>query len=157
MPAFRVAADAGLLAVPHGGFYEAAWHVRACVEHLGAARIGHGLTAATDPATVDLLAARGVALEVCPTSYPPFGVTDLATLPVRSLLAAGVPVALGSDDPLLFGHGLTDQYAIVRDHLHLTDPELATLARHSVSTSAAPPERRATLLAAIDGWLSSPA
>ncbi|MFL6077893.1 MAG: adenosine deaminase [Mycobacteriales bacterium] len=156
VPAFRVAAEAGLLAVPHAGFYEAAWHVRACVERLGAARIGHGLTAAADPVTVDLLAARGVALEVCPTSYPPFGVAELSTLPLRRLLAAGVPVALGTDDPLLFGASLTDQYAIARHHLGLTDPELATLARHSLTASAAPPDRRAALLAAIDAWLSAP-
>jgi adenosine deaminase len=156
VPAFRAAADAGLLAVPHAGFYEAAWHVRACVEQLGATRIGHGLTAATDPATLDLLAARGVALEVCPTSYPPFGVAELAALPLRRLLAAGVPVALGTDDPLLFGAGLADQYAIARHHLGLTDPELAILARHSVTTSAAPPTRRDALLAAINRWLTSP-
>src|SRR5262249_22544734 len=62
--AYRIAAEAGLLGVPHGGFYEGAWHVRACVETLGAHRIGHGITAAADPATVELLAARSVALEV---------------------------------------------------------------------------------------------
>jgi adenosine deaminase len=156
VPAFRVAAEAGLLAVPHAGFYEAAWHVRACVEQLGATRIGHGLTAATDAATVDLLAARGVALEVCPASYPPFGVAELPALPLRRLLAAGVPVALGTDDPLLFGASLADQYAIARRHLDLTDLELATLARHSVTASAAPPTRRDALLTAIDTWLSSP-
>jgi adenosine deaminase len=155
VPAFRIAAEAGLLAVPHAGFYEGGWHVRACVERLGAARIGHGLSAAADPATRDLLAERRVALEVCPTSYPPFGVAELAALPLRALLAAGVPVALGSDDPLLFGTGLAGQYAIARQHLGLSDDELAALARHSVTASAAPPRRQADLLRAIDAWLAS--
>jgi adenosine deaminase len=136
--ACRVAADAGLLTVPHAGFYEAAWHVRACVETLGANRIGHGITAAADPATIELLAARGVALELCPTSYPPFGVGELATLPVRALLAAGVPVALGTDDPLLFGASLAEQYSIAQRHLGLTDDELAALAGQSIAVSAAP-------------------
>src|SRR5437660_4024756 len=58
--AFRTAAGAGLLGAPHAGFYEAAWHVRECVETLGAQRIGHGLTAAADPATVALLPSRSV-------------------------------------------------------------------------------------------------
>jgi adenosine deaminase len=150
--AFRIAADAGLLGAPHAGFYEAAWHVRACVETLGAQRIGHGLTAAGDPATVELLAERAVALEICPTSYPPFGVSDLAALPVRALLAAGVPVTLGSDDPLLFGADVTHQYRIARDQLGLSDVELATIARHSVAASAAPPEVARELLAGIDHW-----
>jgi adenosine deaminase len=151
--AFRIAADAGLLGAPHAGFYEKAWHVRACVESLGAQRIGHGLTAADDPATVELLAARAVALEVCPTSYPPFGVSDLAGLPVRALLAAGVPVTFGSDDPLLFGAGVTDQYRLARDRLGLSDVELAAIARHSVTSSAAPAEVAGELLAGIANWI----
>jgi adenosine deaminase len=154
-PAFRVAAGAGLLGAPHSGF-EAAWHVRECVETLGAQRIGHGLMAAADPATMALLAARSVALEVCPTSYPPFGLFELATLPVRALLDAGVPVALGSDDPLLFGAHVTDQYRIARDAIGLSDTELATIARHSITASAAPEPLARRLLEEIDDWLDAP-
>ena len=155
-PAFAIAAGAGLPGVPHAGFYQGAWHVRECVEVLGAQRIGHGLTAAADPATVAMLAARSVALEVCPTSYPPLGVLALAELPVRALLAAGVAVAFGSDDPLLFGANLTDQYAIARSELGLSNAELATIARHSVTASFAPPDLRRRLLQDIDAWLGRP-
>lgn len=152
--AFRVAAEAGLAAVPHAGFYEGAWHVRDCVELLGARRIGHGLTAAADASTVELLATRGVALEVCPASYPPLGVAEVAALPLRALAGAGVPVALGTDDPLLFGADLTAQYALCRDLLGHSDAELATLARQSVAVSAAPEPIKSTMLAGIDDWLS---
>jgi adenosine deaminase len=153
-PAFRIAAEAGLIGAPHAGFYEPAWHVRDCVTLLGARRIGHGLTATVDTSVLDLLATRSVALEICPTSYPPFGVTaDLAAVPVRALLAHGVPVALGTDDPLLFGAGLADQYAIARDRLGCTDTELAALAAHSVTASAAPPAVKESMLAGIRAWL----
>ncbi|NUO61145.1 MAG: adenosine deaminase [Hamadaea sp.] len=148
--AFRIAADAGLLSVPHAGFYEAAWHVRDCVDLLGARRIGHGLTAAADPVTLEFLAERGVTLEVCPTSYPPFGMS----LPLARLLEAGVPVALGTDDPLLFGADLSTQYAIAR-RLGLDDAALAELARQSIHASAAPPALRASMLAGVDAWLRS--
>ncbi|MFC0527040.1 adenosine deaminase [Phytohabitans kaempferiae] len=154
-PAFRIAAEAGLLAVPHGGFYEPSWHVRDCVNTLGATRVGHGVTACTDPGTLDLLAAKGVALEVCPTSYPPLGViAEFAALPLRTLLDAGVRVALGSDDPLLFPGGLHRQYEIARDELGCTDDDLAVLARHSVEASAAPPEVRRRLAVGIDRWVA---
>ena len=89
-----------------------------------------------------------MALEVCPTSYPPFGVSTLAALPIRALLAAGVPVALGTDDPLLFGSDLASQYTLVT-----TDPaEQADLARCAVIASAAPPAVRDELLADITAW-----
>jgi adenosine deaminase len=143
--AFRIAADAGLLATPHAGFYTPA--------SLGAARIGHGTSAARDPAVMALLAERRVALEVCPTSYPPFGVHALDAVPVLPLLDAGVPVTLASDDPLLFGVGLAGQYGIARARLGLTDAQLAAVAVHGIEASAAPHPVRAGLLAGVDRWL----
>lgn len=155
-PAFRIAAEAGLIGTPHAGFYEPAWHVRDCVTQLGARRIGHGLTATVDAGSLALLAERAVTLEVCPTSYPPLGVAaDLSAVPVRALLAHGVPVALGTDDPLLFGAGLAEQYAIARKWLGCTDEELAALAAYSVTGSAAPAGLKAELLAGIRDWLST--
>jgi adenosine deaminase len=150
VPAFRLVADAGLGRVPHAGFYEGAWHVRECVELLSATRIGHGLTALQDPSVVALLAERQVTLEVCPTSYPPFGVTPALTA-VPALLADGVPVALASDDPLLFGVGVLGQYEMVRQVC--SDAELATIAKTSVRASHAPAGLRRRLSDGIQGWL----
>jgi adenosine deaminase len=155
VPAARIAADAGLMMVPHGGFYEGAWHVRACVEQLGARRIGHGLTAMRDEPTLQLLAERQVALEVCPTSYPLLGAATYDSLPLRELLKAGVPVALASDDPLVFGSGITGQYEIAREYAGLTDVELAAIARHSIDVSAAPVELKQQARTAVESWASA--
>ncbi len=64
--AFRIAARAGLLAVPHGGELLGPESVRGCVQDLHADRIGHGVGAATDPALLKQLADRQITLEVCP-------------------------------------------------------------------------------------------
>jgi adenosine deaminase len=154
-PAFRVARDAGLLAAPHSGFYTPASHVSACVSLLGASRIGHGTSAASDPRVLELLASRGVTLEICPTSYPPFGVHELAEIPVRTFLAAGVPLAVSTDDPLLFGVGLTGQYEILRSTLGLTDEELATVAVSGIRGSAAPEPVKTRLEAEVAAWLAA--
>ena len=66
-----------------------------------------------------------------------------------------MPVALGADDPLLFGPRLVKQYEIARDVHGFTPGELAELARMSVRGSAAPPDTRARLLAGIDDWLAA--
>jgi adenosine deaminase len=153
-PAFSLAAEAGLLGAPHSGFYTPASHVRSCVELLGATRIGHGTSAAASPAVLDLLAERQVAVEICPTSYPPFGVHSLSAVPVRAFLSAGVPVALSTDDPLLFGVGLAGQYQICRDELGLTDGELGAIAAGGIRASAAPAALKETLLSEVDDWLS---
>jgi adenosine deaminase len=104
---------------------------------------------------VELLAARGVTLEICPTSYPPFGVHELSAVPVRAFLAAGVPVAVATDDPLLFGVGLAGQYEILRSSLGLTDEELASLAVSGIRGSAAPVAVKAGLEAEVATWLAS--
>jgi adenosine deaminase len=157
-PAFRIAARAGLLLAPHGGELAGPDSVRACVEDLGAHRIGHGVAAAADPDLTKRLAEAGITCEVCPASNVALGVAEgPAGVPLRTLLAQGVPVALGADDPLLFGSRLTAQYEIAR-HVHgLSDAELAELARMSVRASAAPPGVAAHLLAGIDAWLATPA
>jgi adenosine deaminase len=156
-PAFRIARSAGLLSVPHGGELVGAGHVRVCLDLLAADRIGHGVRAVDDPDLLTRLAAAGVTLEVCPTSNVALGVAaEPADVPLRAIIDAGVPVALGADDPLLFGSRLVAQYEHARSVTRLDDTQLAELARQSVRASTASPDERAPILAGIDEWLAAP-
>lgn len=155
--AFRIADRAGLLLVPHGGELRGPDSVWACLRDLHANRIGHGVRAASDPRLLAALASTGVTLEVCPTSNVALGLYRSAgDVPLPTLLAAGVPVALGADDPLLFGSRLLDQYRVARDTHGLSDAELAHIARMSVRGSRAPSDVRDKALADIDRWLAAP-
>ncbi|HYK28127.1 MAG TPA: adenosine deaminase, partial [Streptosporangiaceae bacterium] len=153
-PAFRIAARAGLISVPHGGELAGPASVRACLDELHADRIGHGVSAARDPGLLARLADRQITLEVCPTSNVALGVAPTEhDVPLRTLLQAGIPVALGADDPLLFGPRLTAQYELAR-HVHgFSDAELAEIARMSITGSAAPPRVKEHLLAGVTQWL----
>jgi adenosine deaminase len=155
-PAFRIATRAGLLSDPHGGELCGPANVRACLDELQAGRIGHGIASAEDPALTRRLAERGVTLEVCPSSNVALGIFGKpADVPLPQLLAAGVPIALGADDPLLFGSRLTAQYELAAGTFGFSDAELAELARMSVRGSLAPDAVRARLLTGIDAWLDS--
>lgn len=157
-PAFRIAERAGLRLVPHGGELLGPDHVRTCLDALHAQRLGHGVRSAEDPALLDRIVSAGVALEVCPTSNVALGVySDLTSVPLPTLLDAGATVALGADDPLLFGSRLLGQYAAVRAAHDLSDAQLAELARMSVRASSAPSDVRERLLAGVDDWLAAPA
>ncbi|MGH3825371.1 MAG: adenosine deaminase, partial [Pseudonocardiaceae bacterium] len=141
VPACRIARDAGLLVVPHAGFYTDHCHVRRCVELLGAHRIGHGITAAASSRTLEILHRNNVTMEICPTSYVPLGVLPTLTqIPIIAFQQAKIPVALGADDPLIFGTRLAGQYEILRNVHGLGDAALADLARQSVRASTAPAE-----------------
>jgi adenosine deaminase len=154
-PAFRIADRAGLLLAPHAGELVGPPSVAAAVDVLHASRLGHGVRSVEDPRLVERLAADGIACEVCPSSNVALGVApDAESVPVRTLFEAGVPIALGADDPVLFGRRLVRQYEIARDVHAFTAAELAELARQSIRASAAPPDARARLLAGIDAWLA---
>ncbi|MEU6742693.1 adenosine deaminase [Streptosporangium sandarakinum] len=156
--AFRLAKRAGLLSLPHGGELLGAGSVIECVDLLGADRVGHGVRAAESERLMERLAERGITCEVCPSSNVGLGVAERAEdVPLRRLFDAGVPIALGADDPLLFGSRLLRQYELAREVYGFTDAELAELARQSVRASAAPEHVRRDLLADIDAWLASPA
>ncbi len=154
--AFAIAERAGLLLVPHGGELRGPEHVRTCLDSLHAQRLGHGVRTAEDPELLDRVVQAGVALEVCPVSNVALGVyTDLTSVPLPTLLEAGATVALGADDPLLFGSQLASQYATMRAAHELTDETLAELARMSLRASRAPADLRDRALADIDTWLTT--
>ena len=156
-PAFAIAERAGLMLVPHGGELRGPDHVRTCLDHLHADRLGHGVRSVEDPQVLERVVESGIALEVCPVSNVALGVySDLTSVPLPQLLSAGATIALGADDPLLFGSRLASQYATMRAAHDLDDATLAELARMSVRASRAPSDVRARLLAGIDDWLAGP-
>lgn len=155
--AFRIARRAGLASVPHAGELLGADHVEVALEHLAPDRLGHGVRSVEDPEVLRRVVEEQVVLEVCPTSNVALGVYgSAAEVPLPRLLAAGALVALGADDPLLFGSRLVDQYSLAREAHGLDDAALAQLARGSIEGSQAPPDVRARLLQGVDEWLGEP-
>jgi aminodeoxyfutalosine deaminase len=155
---FAIARAAGLRSLPHAGESVGAHEVWAAIDELGAERVGHGIAAADDPALLDRLREERITLEVCPSSNVATGVVrSLAGHPLPRLLAAGVPVVLGSDDPPMFNTTLLGEFQRVRDHLGLTAHQLRALARASIEASFAPAALKEQLLSRCDGQGSSAA
>jgi adenosine deaminase len=126
------------------------------LEHLDPDRIGHGVRSVEDPQVLDAVAEAGVTLEVCPGSNVALGVyADPSEVPLRRIVDSGIRVALGADDPLLFGSRLAAQYAAARA-LGFDDEGLAGLARGSIEGSRMPSRLRAAALAEVDAWLAQP-
>ena len=154
-PAFDIARRAGLALVPHSGELLGPDHVEVTLDTLEPDRLGHGVRSGEDPKLLARLVEAGVALEVCPASNVSLGVyASDADVPLPALVAAGAVIALGADDPLLFGPRLVAQYEAARSVHGMDDDVLAHLARSSVECSRAPAATRAQLMRGIDAWLS---
>jgi aminodeoxyfutalosine deaminase len=152
-PFFDRARAAGLRSVPHAGETTGPQTIWDSLDLLGAERIGHGISAAQDPVLMAHLADRGIPLEVCPTSnVRTRAVASLDEHPLPTLVAAGVPVSINSDDPPMFGTTLEEEYAVAARLLDLDTKGVADLARAAVRHSFLEPTGKAALLTEIDDY-----
>ena len=152
-PHFDAARAAGLRSVPHAGETTGPETIWDALRLLGAERIGHGTTAAQDPALIAHLVETGTPLEVCPSSN--IATRAVATLdehPITAFRDAGVTVTVNSDDPPMFGTSLNREYEIAADLLDLDEAGVADLARTAVRASYAEEAVKTKLLAEIDAY-----
>ncbi|WP_306590057.1 hypothetical protein [Geothrix sp. 21YS21S-4] len=125
-PVFDRARTAGLRLAAHAGENGRGSNVREAVLEAGVERIVHGLRA--DDATFELLAERGIPVDVCPSSNRALA-ADVAPHPLPRMLKAGVRCALGTDDPGVIPCDLTTETAAARV-MGLDEGGLALLRRH---------------------------
>jgi aminodeoxyfutalosine deaminase len=99
------------------------------------------------------LAEHGITLEVCPTSnVRTRAVPAIEDHPLPTLVAAGVPVTINSDDPPMFGTTIEQEYAVAARLLDLDAGGVAGLARAAVTASFLASAGKAKLLAEIDAF-----
>jgi adenosine deaminase len=155
-PHFRTAIAEGLHSVPHAGESTGPETVWDAITHLGAERIGHGISAVHDPRLMTHLAEQQIPLEVCPTSnVRTRSVPSLADHPLPALIAAGIPVSINSDDPPMFSTTLNHEYAVAADLLHLDEKGVADLARAAVHAAFLDDPGKAALLDEIDAYATA--
>ena len=151
--AFVAAREAGLALTAHAGEVAGADRVREVLD-FGVRRVAHGVTAIDDPSLLDLLRARDVTLDLCPTSNVQAGVVaSLAEHPLAALHRAGVSVTVSTDDRTVTGITLSEELARASDALGLTPEELAAIALNGFNRAFVPAATMAPLIAeARDAW-----
>jgi adenosine deaminase len=142
------ARDAGKFTKAHAGEFCGPDFIRHVVEKLGAQRIEHGVRAIEDPALLELLRERAIALDVCPISNVKLGVVPSAEEhPIRRLLDAGMVCTISTDDPISFGNTLEDEYFFLAGKLSFTREELTAVARNGFRVALASEDWKSAALA----------
>jgi adenosine deaminase len=150
--AFDAARAGGLRITLHAGEWGGATQVRAALE-LDPERIAHGPLAIDDPALCDELIARGVTLDLCPTSNAQASIVpSVAAHPLARLARLGVPVTLSTDDPTVSDIELTEEYRRAVEEIGLTLPELWAIDRHALDVAFAYEATLARLRGEFDAW-----
>ena len=153
--ALRLVREAGLGITLHAGEADVAERVVEAAR-LGATRIGHGVhlvDALANPARralLDEVIARGVHLEVCPTSNVHTGAAaSVATHPITALWRAGVSLSYHTDNRLMSCITHSSEAAALLRETTLTRADLLEMARQAAGHSFLPAADRQRALAAI--------
>ncbi|MET0773232.1 MAG: adenosine deaminase [Candidatus Limnocylindrales bacterium] len=155
--AYAIARAAGLGITCHAGEWGGAAQVWRALE-LGPTRIAHGAPAADDPALVAELGARGVTLDLCPSSNVQAAIVpSLAAHPLARLHRAGAPVTLSTDDRTVSDLTLPAEYANALDPIGLTLAELVAIDRHAFEVAFLHDDEplRARLLEEFDAFVAA--
>jgi adenosine deaminase len=147
---FARARDAGLNITVHAGEAMGAESVRSALRYLRPQRVGHGIRSVEDSRVVELLRARDVTLEVCPTSNLHTGAVKRWTEhPLIDLLGLGLRVTLNTDDPSVSATTLGEETIIAVEQMGLAPCDIYRMLRHSVDAAFIPPEEREALRARV--------
>ncbi len=153
--AFDAARGAGLRITLHAGEWGGAAQVRRALE-VNPERIAHGEAASDDASLVAELEARGVCLDLCPTSNVQAGIVpSLAEHALVRLHRAGAPVTLSTDDTTVSDVTLTEEYARAVAEIGLTLPELWAIDRFALDVAFADEPTLAPLRSEFDRWAAA--
>ncbi len=150
--AFEAARAGGLRVTLHAGEWGGAAQVRRALA-VEPERIAHGPGTIDDPELCAELIARGVTLDLCPTSNAQAGIVEsVAAHPLARLHRAGVPVTLNTDDTTVSDITLSEEYRRAVERIGVTLPELWAMNRHALEVAFADDDALAPLRSGFDAW-----
>ncbi len=153
---FDLASQHGFKTTAHAGENAGPQSIWESLKTLSIQRIGHGVTAQQDPALIAYLKNKQIPLELCPYSNVCTGaVPTIKAHPLRTFLDAGLLISLNTDDPLMFGSSLIQEYDLVIRQFNLTAEEVKNLILSSVKATWTDKEEKNTMLATFTRILTA--
>jgi adenosine deaminase len=155
---FAEARNQGYLCVAHAGEEGPPEYIYSALDRLQVNRIDHGNSCMQDIDLVQRLVTEKMPLTVCPLSNTRLCVVDkMENHPLRKMIEAGLIVTVNSDDPAYFGGYMNENYQAVTDALDLNEGQIETLATNAIEASFADQNRKKSLHAQLQDYISTPA
>jgi adenosine deaminase len=148
--AFDVARKADLALTCHAGEAWGPDSVRQALADCGVHRIGHGTRLIEDASLLQFVNDRRIPIEICLTSnVQTRAVPAFTAHPARTYFKRGVVLSLNTDNRLMSGVSLTDEYVRAGEHLRFSLSDLCVIAQQSFESAFTPWEERRALLDAV--------
>ncbi len=154
--AFALARTHGLACTCHAGEGDGADSVWQAVHQCGATRIGHATRLFEDPVLTDEVNESRITLEICLTSnVQTHAARSYETHPFRQYFDQGLHVVLNTDNRLMSGVTLVDEYQHAAQSLDFSFDELAQVALNGFEGAFLPEEERAKLILRAQGEIEA--
>jgi adenosine deaminase len=148
--AFAYARRHDLAVTCHAGEAAGAESVREAVHACGADRIGHGTRLVEDAALLDYVTDRRVHVEICLTSNVQTRAVPTASAhPLAAYVARGVSCSLATDNTMMSGVSLTDEYVRAHEECGLSLAALCDVAAEGFRAAFLPWQERQAMLARL--------
>lgn len=129
--AFKIAKAGGLQLTVHAGEAWGPSSIHQAIDACDAQRIGHGLTLIEDPLLMEKMKSEKIFVECCPSSNVQISlIPDFKNHPIKKYILNDMPVTLNTDNRLLTGIRVSDEYVRCAEHLDMKKDQLITLARN---------------------------
>jgi adenosine deaminase len=154
--AFDFARENDLPCTCHAGEGAGAESVRDAVHRCCVCRIGHGTRLIEDESLTQYVNDRRITLECCITSnVQTRAAQSFDTHPLRAYFDRGLNVVLSTDNRLMSGITLVDEYQRAATHLGFTFEELCVVARNGFTSAFLHESERLALLASVDNDIAA--
>lgn len=154
--AFAYARKHNLAVTVHAGEGDGPRSIRDAVHSCGAHRLGHATRLIEDPELTQYVNDRRIGLEICLTSnVQTHAAKSYETHPLREYFDRGMNLTLNTDNRLMSGTTLTDEYVYAAGRLDFTFEELCTLALNGFEAAFIPWEQRVKLLETVSREMQS--
>ncbi|MBK6488233.1 MAG: adenosine deaminase [Gemmatimonadetes bacterium] len=146
--AFSHARTHGLACTCHAGEGDGAQSIWQAVHQCGASRIGHATRLYEDPILSEEVKDARITLEICLTSnVQTHAARSYDSHPLRQYFDQGLHVVLNTDNRLMSGVNLVDEYQHAANALDFTFDELARIALNGFESAFLPEAERERLVA----------
>jgi adenosine deaminase len=143
---FQRGRDAGWHVTIHAGESAGPQSVCDAVRLLGAERIGHGVRAMEDPTLVDFLLEKRIGIEANLTSNVQTStVSDLASHPLRDMLARGLLASINTDDPGVSAIDLRHEFEVAAPAAGLSPQQIRQAQSNALETAFLSQEEKTAL------------
>jgi adenosine deaminase len=156
LEAFRIARRGNQNVTIHAGEAAGAESIAGALHDCGAHRIGHGTRLYEDPELLAYVNDHRVPVEVCLTSnVQTHACEGFESHPVRGYFDAGLLVSLHTDNRLMSGTTMTEEYIRATEHLGFSRQELAELMLNGFRSAFLPYREKEALLAEVESEIRS--